>query len=55
MMENMVLQEGDIVHIKNACLSKGTYVKLQPHTKDFIDLANPKAMLVDCFGTFLFF
>lgn len=45
MMENMVLQEGDIVHIKNASLSKGTYVKLQPHTKDFIDLANPKAIL----------
>ncbi|KAE9461065.1 hypothetical protein C3L33_07009, partial [Rhododendron williamsianum] len=45
MMENMILQEGDILHIKNASLSKGTYVKLQPHTKDFIDLANPKAIL----------
>lgn len=53
MMENMILQEGDILHIKNASLSKGTYVKLQPHTKDFIDLANPKAMLVDCFGAYL--
>ncbi|KAA8549290.1 hypothetical protein F0562_000974 [Nyssa sinensis] len=45
MMENMLLQEGDIVHVKNASLSKGTFVKLQPHTKDFLDLSNPKAIL----------
>lgn len=45
-MENMLLQEGDIVHVKNASLSKGTYVKLQPHTTDFLDISNPKAMLV---------
>ncbi|KAK2996058.1 hypothetical protein RJ640_022175 [Escallonia rubra] len=45
MMENMSLQEGDIVNIKNASLSKGTFVKLQPHTKDFLDVSNPKAIL----------
>ncbi|KAI5665992.1 hypothetical protein M9H77_15845 [Catharanthus roseus] len=45
MMENMLLQEGDIVNIKNASLSKGTYVKLQPHTTDFLDISNPKAIL----------
>ncbi|XP_071719630.1 uncharacterized protein [Rutidosis leptorrhynchoides] len=45
MMENMLLQEGDIVNIKNASLSKGTYVKLQPHTMDFLDVSNPKAIL----------
>jgi hypothetical protein len=28
-------------------LPKGTYVKLQPHTKDFLDISNPKAMWVD--------
>ncbi|KAL5709563.1 Ubiquitin recognition factor in ER-associated degradation protein 1 [Ranunculus cassubicifolius] len=44
-MENMLLQEGDIVQVKNATLSKGTYVKLQPHTKDFLDISNPKAIL----------
>ncbi|KAB1206412.1 hypothetical protein CJ030_MR7G027612 [Morella rubra] len=43
MMENMLLQEGDIVQVKNASLAKGTYVKLQPHTKDFLDISNPKA------------
>ncbi|KDP42243.1 hypothetical protein JCGZ_02973 [Jatropha curcas] len=45
MMENMLLHEGDIVQIKNASLVKGTYVRLQPHTKDFLDISNPKAIL----------
>jgi ubiquitin fusion degradation protein 1 len=46
MMENMLLQEGDIVQLRNTSLEKGTFVKLQPHTKDFLDISNPKAMLV---------
>ncbi|XP_015583588.1 ubiquitin recognition factor in ER-associated degradation protein 1 isoform X3 [Ricinus communis] len=45
MMENMLLQEGDLVQLKNASLMKGTYVKLQPHTTDFLDISNPKAIL----------
>ncbi|XP_038887744.1 ubiquitin recognition factor in ER-associated degradation protein 1-like isoform X2 [Benincasa hispida] len=45
MMENMLLQEGDLVQVKNVTLPKGTYVKLQPHTKDFLDISNPKAIL----------
>lgn len=44
MMENMLLQEGDTVKVKNVTLPKGSYVKLQPHTKDFLDISNPKAM-----------
>lgn len=31
--------------IKSATLPKGTFVKLQPHTKDFLDISNPKAVL----------
>ncbi|KAF8402934.1 hypothetical protein HHK36_011027 [Tetracentron sinense] len=46
MMENMCLQEGDIMQVSNATLSKGNYVKLQPHTKDFLDISDPKAMLL---------
>lgn len=49
MMENMHLEEGSIVHLKNVTLPKGKYVKLQPHTKDFLDISNPKAMLVFLF------
>lgn len=45
MMQNLLLQEGDTVCVKNATLPKGTYVKLQPHTKDFLDISNPKAIL----------
>lgn len=45
MMQNMLLQEGDTVRVKNVTLPKGTYVKLQPHTKDFLDISNPKAIL----------
>ncbi|KAK9677785.1 hypothetical protein RND81_11G166800 [Saponaria officinalis] len=45
MMENMLLHEGDIVQVKNVTLPKGKYVKLQPHTKDFLDISNPKAIL----------
>ncbi|KAF5745409.1 ubiquitin fusion degradation protein 1 isoform X2 [Tripterygium wilfordii] len=45
MMENLVLQEGDIVRVKNVTLPKGKYVKLQPHTTDFLDISNPKAIL----------
>ncbi|KAL0897384.1 hypothetical protein Bca101_081345 [Brassica carinata] len=45
MMQNMSLEEGDIVRIKNMSLVKGTYIKLQPHTQDFLDITNPKAIL----------
>lgn len=45
MMQNMLLQEGDIVRVKTATLPKGTYVKFQLHTKDFLEISDPKAVL----------
>ncbi|XP_015952599.2 uncharacterized protein LOC107477148 [Arachis duranensis] len=45
MMKNMQLEDGDLVLLKSTTLVKGTYLKLQPHTKDFMDLSNIKAML----------
>ncbi len=33
MMQNLLLEEGDIVNMRSATLRKGTYVKLQPHTQ----------------------
>ncbi|XP_019083447.1 PREDICTED: ubiquitin fusion degradation protein 1 homolog [Camelina sativa] len=45
MMQNLLLQEGDIVRVRNVTLPKGTYVKLQPHTQDFLEISNPKAIL----------
>jgi len=46
MMQNLLLQEGDIVKLKSTSLPKGTYVKLRPQSKDFLDITNPKAVCV---------
>lgn len=32
MMQNLLLQEGDVVALRSATLPKGTFVKLQPHS-----------------------
>lgn len=45
MMQNLLLREGDVVKFTRASLPKGSYVKLQPQTKDFLDISNPKAVL----------
>ena len=45
MMENLCLQEGQMVEFQNISLPKGTFVKLRPHTTDFLDISNPKAVL----------
>lgn len=45
MMQNLLLQVGDLVKFRNVSLPKGTYVKLQPVTSDFLDISNPKAVL----------
>ncbi|GAX84203.1 hypothetical protein CEUSTIGMA_g11626.t1 [Chlamydomonas eustigma] len=45
MMQNLLLQVGDMVKFKNVSLPKGKFVKLQPVTSDFLDISNPKAVL----------
>ena len=45
MMQNLLLSEGDVVTLRSASLPKGTYVKLQPHSSDFLDISNPRAVL----------
>jgi hypothetical protein len=45
MMQNLLLEEGDVVSLASAALPKGTYVKLQPHSTDFLDISNPRAVL----------
>ncbi|XP_039127608.1 ubiquitin recognition factor in ER-associated degradation protein 1-like [Dioscorea cayenensis subsp. rotundata] len=45
MMQNMGIQDADLVCIKIANLPKCTFIKLQPHTKDFLELTNTKAVL----------
>lgn len=45
LMQNLAATEGEMLTIRNATLEKGTYVKFQPQTSDFLDIANPKAVL----------
>lgn len=45
LMQNIAAVEGEMVTIRNATLQKGTYVKLQPQSSDFLQIANPKAVL----------
>lgn len=44
-MQNLLLTEGQPVQFSNVSLPKGSYVKLQPVTSDFLDISNPKAVL----------
>jgi len=45
MMQNLLLEEGALVNIRNVSLQRGKFVKFQPHTKNFLDIANPRAVL----------
>lgn len=45
MMQNLLLKEGDLVRITNASLPKGSFVKLQPVSSDFLEIHNPRAVL----------
>lgn len=44
-MKNILgVDEGSKVQITNTSLQKGTYVKLQPATSNFLDITNPRAV-----------
>lgn len=45
MMQNLMLQEGDIMHVVNASLRKATFVKFRAQSVDFLDISNPRAVL----------
>jgi len=45
LMQQIGAEEGGIITIRNVNLLKGTYVKFQPQTLDFLDISNPKAVL----------
>ena len=45
MMQNLLLEEGSLVALRNVSLPKGKFVKLQPHTQDFLEISNPRAVL----------
>lgn len=45
MMQNLDLEEGQVVTLRSISLPKGSFVKLQPHSTDFLDITNPRAVL----------
>lgn len=44
MMNLLNIEEGSIVTITNTRLPLGNFTKLQPHTSDFHNVYNPKAV-----------
>eukprot|EP00401_Gymnodinium_catenatum_P079554 CAMPEP_0117574648 /NCGR_PEP_ID=MMETSP0784-20121206/61721_1 /TAXON_ID=39447 /ORGANISM="" /LENGTH=314 /DNA_ID=CAMNT_0005373537 /DNA_START=65 /DNA_END=1005 /DNA_ORIENTATION=+ len=52
MMCNLLLQEGDLIRITNTSLPKGSFVKLQPVSSDFLDIHNPRAVLENSLRNF---
>jgi len=45
MMQNLLIEEGGLVKVKNVSLSKATFVKFKPLSVDFLEISNPKAVL----------
>jgi len=52
MLGNLLLQEGDLVRVTNTSLPKGSFVKLQPVSSDFLDIHNPRAVLENSLRNF---
>merc|ERR1719216_120248 len=52
MLCNLLLQEGDMVRVTNTSLPKGSFVKLQPVSSDFLDIHNPRAVLENSLRNF---
>jgi len=44
-MQNLLLEEGELVTVRNVALSLATFVKFRPRSVDFLEISNPKAVL----------
>jgi len=45
MMQNLLIEEGSVISVRNVSLPKATFVKLQPQHVDFLEITNPRAVL----------
>lgn len=45
MMENLVVEEGSLITVKNVSLSKATFVKFRAQSMEFVEVSNPRALL----------
>ncbi|KAG7159670.1 ubiquitin recognition factor in ER-associated degradation protein 1-like [Homarus americanus] len=52
MMRNLLLDEGDLVHIESQSLPVATFSKFEPQSVEFLDITNPKAVLENALRNF---
>ncbi|AEA38838.1 ubiquitin fusion degradation protein (nucleomorph) [Cryptomonas paramecium] len=52
-LKNLFSTEGETLFFEHIELEKGNYVKIQPQTKDFIKVSNPRAVLETSLRTFV--
>jgi hypothetical protein len=52
MMQQLLLQSGELLHIKSTSLPLGKFVKIQPQSTDFLDITDPKAVLEQALRNF---
>lgn len=52
MMQNLLLNEGDQLHVENCTLPIATYAKFQPQSPLFLEISNPKAVLENALRNF---
>jgi len=52
MMQNLLIEEGGFIRVVSSSLPKGTYVKLQPQSSDFLDISNHRAVLENALRNF---
>mmetsp|Transcript_19387 Transcript_19387/g.60969 ORF Transcript_19387/g.60969 Transcript_19387/m.60969 type:complete len:307 (-) Transcript_19387:187-1107(-) len=52
MQQNLMVEEGGLVTVKNVSLPKARFVKFKPQSVDFLDISNPRAVLERQLRTF---
>jgi len=52
LMQNLAVTPGDFVSLRTITLPKASFVKFQPQSKEFLDIANPKAVLENVLRNF---
>ncbi|KAG0723700.1 Ubiquitin recognition factor in ER-associated degradation protein 1 [Chionoecetes opilio] len=52
MMRNLLLDEGELVHIESRSLPVATFSKFEPQSVEFLDITNPKAVLENALRNF---
>lgn len=45
MMQNLGVEEGSMISVKNVTLPKATFLKVQAQSVEFLDISNPRAVL----------